>query len=145
MIAFRLRPQAGSEPRALTVTVVRYTPQAVLVANIEEARYRALATEDGAVLIEARYAVRNNQRSFLKVSLPPGALLWSAKVAGRPIRPGVAERDAILLPLEKGRAGEEAPTFLLELIYLQRGTSGPTRAWPGCRYPPSTCRSRAPA
>jgi hypothetical protein len=34
----------------------------------------------------------------------------------------VAEHDAVLLPLEKGRAGEEAPTFLLELIYLQRTT-----------------------
>ena len=122
MIAFRLRPLGGTEPRALTVTVVRYTPQAVLIANVEEARYRALATEDGLVLVEARYAVRNNQRSFLKASLPPGAALWSAKVAGRPIRPGVAEQDAVLLPLEKGRAGEEAPTFLLELIYLQRVT-----------------------
>ena len=115
MIAFRLRPLAGTEPRALSVTVVRYTPQAVLIANVEEARYRALASEDGRVLVEARYAIRNNQRSFLKVSLPPGASLWSAKVAGRPIRPGVAEQDAVLLPLEKGRAGEEAPTFALEL------------------------------
>lgn len=120
MIAFRLRPLAGSEPRALSVTVVRYTPQAVLIANVEEARYRALVAEDGRVLVEARYAVRNNQRSFLKVSLPPGATLWSAKVAGRPIRPGLAEQDAVLLPLEKGRAGEDAPTFVLELLYLQR-------------------------
>ena len=26
----------------------------------------------------------------------------------------------MLLPLEKGRAGEEAPTFVVELVYLQR-------------------------
>lgn len=120
MIAFRLRPLAGAEARALSVTVVRYTPQAVLIANVEEARYRALVAEDGRLLVEARYAVRNNQRSFLKVSLPPGASLWTAKVSGRPIRPGVAEGSAVLLPLEKGRAGEEAPTFVLQLIYLQR-------------------------
>jgi len=120
MVAFRLRPLAGAEPRGLAVTVVRYTPQAVLIANVEEARYRMLASEDGRVLVSARYAVRNNQRSFLKVSLPPGASLWSATVAGRPIRPGVAEGAAVLLPLEKGRAGEEAPTFVLELVYLQR-------------------------
>ena len=120
MIAFRLRPLAGTEPRSLTVTVVRYTPQAVLIANVEEARYRALASEDGGLLVEARYAVRNNQRSFLKVTMPAGSTVWSAKVGGRPIRPGVAERDAVLLPLEKGRAGEEAPTFVVELVYLQR-------------------------
>jgi hypothetical protein len=119
MIAFRLRPLAGTEPRSLSVDVVRYTPQPVLIANIEEARYRALTAEDGRLLVEARYAVRNNQRSFLKVVMPPGSSVWSARVAGRPIRPGMAEQNAVLLPLEKGRAGEEAPTFVVELIYLQ--------------------------
>jgi hypothetical protein len=37
---------------------VRYTPQAVPVGNVEEARYRALAGEDGRLLVQARYAVR---------------------------------------------------------------------------------------
>ena len=119
MLAFRLKPLAGAEPRALGVAVVRYTPQAVLIANVEEARYRALASDDGRLLVHARYAVRNNQRSFLKVSLPSGSTIWSAEVAGRPVRPGVAEGDAVLLPLEKGRAGVEAPTFVVELVYLQ--------------------------
>ena len=120
MIAFRLRPLAGSEPRSLAVNVVRFIPQAVLIANVEEARYRALASEDGSLLVEARFAVRNNQRSFLKVTMPPSSTVWSAKVGGRPIRPGIAERGAVLLPLEKGRAGEEAPTFVVEMTYLQR-------------------------
>jgi hypothetical protein len=124
MIAFRHRPLAGTDARSLTVAVVRYTPQAVFVANVEEARYRALASEDGRLLVEARYAVRNNQRSFLKATLPAGSTVWSAQVGGRPIRPGVAETNAILLPLEKGRAGEEAPTFVVELVYLQ-----PMEAW----------------
>jgi hypothetical protein len=119
MLAFRHRPLAGGEPRALAVTLVRYTPQAVLVANVEEARYKALVAEDGRVLVEARYAVRNNQRSFLKVALPPQAAVWSAEVSGRPIRPGAVENDAVLLPLEKGRAGEEAPRFAVSIVYLQ--------------------------
>jgi len=118
MLAFRLKPLAGAEPRGLGVTVVRYTPQAVLIANVEEARYRALVSDDGRLLVHARYAVRNNQRSFLKASLPRGATVWSAEVAGRPVRPGAAEQDAVLLPLEKGRAGVEAPTFVVDLVYL---------------------------
>jgi hypothetical protein len=32
----------------------------------------------------------------------------------------VAGTDAVLLPLDKGRTGEEAPTFVVELLYLQR-------------------------
>jgi len=120
MLAFRLKPLSGGEPRSLAVSIVRYTPQAVLIANVEEARYRALASEDGRLLVEARYAIHNNQRSFLKVSLPPGSTVWSARVAGRPVRPGVAESDAVLLPLEKGRAGAEAPAFVVEIVYLQQ-------------------------
>jgi hypothetical protein len=119
MLAFRHAPLAGGQPRALAVTIVRYTPQAVLVANVEQARYRALVSEDGRLLVEARYAVRNNQRSFLKVALPPRAAVWSAEVSGRPIRPGAVEHEAVLLPLEKGRAGEEAPLFAVSIVYLQ--------------------------
>lgn len=120
MAAFRFKPIAGTAPRALTLTVTRFTPQAVLVANVEEARYDALVAEDGKTLIHARYAVRNNQRSFLAVTLPPESTLWSATLAGRPIRPGLSAEGGVLLPLQKGRTGEDAPTFVVELVYLQR-------------------------
>jgi hypothetical protein len=119
MVAFRMRPIGGADARALNVSVKRYTPQAVLVANVEEARYRALAAEDGVLLVDAQYAIRNNQRSFLKITLPPGATLWSASVAGKSVRPGVAEKDAVLLALEKGRAGQDAPAFPVRITYLQ--------------------------
>jgi hypothetical protein len=126
MVAFRLRPLAGADDRSLTVNVVRYTPQAVLIANVEEARYRTLVAEDGKLLVEARYAVRNNQRSFLKVVMPPGSTVWSAEISGRAVRPAMAEGEAILLPLEKSRAGDEAPTFVVGLVYFQRANQG---AW----------------
>lgn len=120
LVAFRFRPQEGKAPRSLAVSVSRYTPQAVLVANVEEARYEALLSEEGKTLVRARYGVRNNQRSFLAVALPEGATLWSASVAGRPIRPGRSAEGALLLPLEKGRAGEDAPAFAVEVVYLDR-------------------------
>ena len=111
---------AQGAPRSLTLNVTRYTPKAVLVANVEEARYDALVAEDGKLLVRARYGIRNNQRSFLAVALPPNATLWSASLAGRPVRPGVDASGALLLPLRKGRANEEAPAFAVELLYLQR-------------------------
>lgn len=76
MVAFQFSPLAGGAPRSLTVNVTRYTPKAVLVANVEEARYDALLGEDGKLLVRARYAIRNNQRGFLAVSLPPNSTLW---------------------------------------------------------------------
>ena len=75
---------------------------------------RSLA-EDGRLLVEARYAVRNNQRSFLKVSLPPGAQLWTPQFRAGRFVPVSPRQDAVLLPLEKGRAGEAAPTFVVEI------------------------------
>jgi hypothetical protein len=121
LVAFRFRPQDGKAARTLSVTVSRYTPQAVLVANVEEARYQVLLTEEGKGLVRARYAVRNNQRSFLALTLPEGAVLWSASVSGRAVRPGRTEAGGLLLPLEKGRAGEDAPAFPVEIVYLGRG------------------------
>jgi hypothetical protein len=120
MAAFRFRPLSGGDARALSVDLVRFTPESVLVANVEAARYRAVASEDGRLLVEARYRVRNNQRSFLKFTLPPASTIWSAAVGGRPVKPGVAGADSVLLPLQKGRAGEEAPAFVVELLYFQR-------------------------
>jgi len=120
MVAFGFTPLAGAAPRALTVTVSRYTPKAVLVANVEEARYDVLVAEDGKRLVRARYAVRNNQRAFLALTLPPQSVLWSALLAGQPVRPGLSADGAYLLPLQKGRTGENAPTFAVELVYLQR-------------------------
>jgi hypothetical protein len=123
LVAFRYRPQEGAATRSLSVAVTRYTPQAVLVANVEEARYHALVTQDGKTMVRARYAVRNNQRSFLAVTLPESATLWSASVSGRPVRPGHTSEGALLLPLEKGRAGQDAAAFAAEIVYLGRGPS----------------------
>jgi hypothetical protein len=123
LIAFRLEPGDGKSPRTLSVDVERYTPQAVLTANIEEAEYNTLISADGKILVQSRFAVRNNQRNFLKLTLPSTAVLWSASVAGRPIRPGRDTDGSLLLPLEKTRSGEEAPAFVVEVSYLDRAAS----------------------
>ena len=124
LLAFRLQPAEGKSVRTLSVDVARYTPQSVLTANIEEADYSALIAADGKMLVQTRFAVRNNQRNFLKLNLPATAVLWSASVAGRPIRPGRTPDGSLLLPLEKNRSGDEAPAFVVEVSYMDR-----TPAW----------------
>jgi len=123
LAAFRFRSGEGRIARSLNVTIARYTPQAVLMANVEEARYQVLVSNEGKTFVQARYAVRNNQRNFLKVALPAGATLWSASLSGRTVRPGQAPDNSLLLPLDKARAGEEAPPFAVEIVYLMRGTA----------------------
>lgn len=127
LVAFRYRPLDAQAPRGLTVELVRYTPEAILVANVDEAHYRVLLSEDGKALVQARYAVRNNQRAFLAVTLPPGATLWSASVAGRAVRPGNGSEGTLLLPLRKGKAGEEAPAFAVEMAFFARAAAWSAR------------------
>ena len=120
MVAFRFRSGDASAARTLSVDIARYAQQAVLMANVEEARYRVLLTREGKMLVQAQYAIRNNQRNFLKISLPSDAVVWSASLAGKPVRPGQANDGSLLLPLEKTRAGEDTAPFILELFYLVR-------------------------
>jgi hypothetical protein len=120
MVAYKFRPGDTSLTRALSVDVARYAQQAVLMAVVDEARYHVLLSNEGKVLVQARYAVRNNSRNFLKLTLPQGAMIWSATIAGKPVRPGEAPDRAVLLPLEKSRAGDDAPVFPVEVIYLSR-------------------------
>jgi hypothetical protein len=121
LLAFRFRSGDAKAARSLSVNVARYTQESVLMANIEEVRYRILMTEDGKILVQARYAIRNNRKNFLKITLPKDAALWSATLSGNSVRPGQAPDGSLLLPLEKSRAGEEAPAFAAEILYLTRG------------------------
>jgi hypothetical protein len=120
LAAFRARAGEAGTTRTLSVNVARYDQQAVLMANIEEARYDILMSADGKELVQARYAVRNNQRNFVKIALPPGASVWSASLGGRPARPGQSPDGSLLLPLEKSRGGEDAPAFVVELMYVTK-------------------------
>ena len=123
LVAFRARSGEAGKERSLSVNVARYDQQAVLMANIEEARYQVLMSSDGKELVQARYAIRNNQRNFVKVTLPAGATVWSVTLAGRPVRPGQSPDGSLLLPLEKSRGGDDAPAFAVEILYLTKAAA----------------------
>jgi len=120
LAAFKARAGEAGAVRSLSVNVARYDQQAVLMANVEEARYEVLMSIDGKELVQARYAVRNNQRNFVKISLPQGATVWSASLGGRTVRPGQSPDGSLLLPLEKSRGGEDAPPFVVEITYITK-------------------------
>src|ERR1022692_1284 len=123
LVAFRARSGEAAATRSLSVNVARYDQQAVLMANIEEARYQVLMSVDGKELVQARYAVRNNQRNFVKVTLPAGATVWSVSLAGKTVRPGQSPDGSLLLPLEKSRGGDDAPAFAVEILYLVKAAA----------------------
>ena len=115
---FRFHPASGASERRLDITIARYAAEAVPVATIDEARVRAFAAASGRVLVEARYLVRNNQRSALAVRLPGGARLWQARVGDRAVRPGRADDGRLVLPLDTARAGDAPATSVVTVVYL---------------------------
>ena len=123
LAAFRYKVTGTPSARSLSLNVARYTQQAVLMANIEEARYDVLMSDDGKTLTLARYAIRNNQRNFVKIALPPGAIVWSASLSGKPARPGQASDGSLLLPLEKGHGGDDTPVFPVEILYVSKAAN----------------------
>ena len=126
IVAFRYRGDPPDAERALALTLTRDAPQEVLLAAVDEARYRALVSEDGKALVEGRLAVRNNQRSFLALTLPGGATLWSVAVDGRPVRPGTGPKGSVLVPLPKRRGGSDAARVIVGLMVRRhRGGVGP--------------------
>ena len=144
MLAFTYRAQPGTAARALSLQVARYTPQAVLIASVEEARYDALIEEQGKTLVRGRYAVRNNQRAFLAVRLPEGATLWSATVNGRPLRPGLDQAGRSCSRSRRGAPATRTRRFRSRSSTSSAPRPGPTKAGRSWRCPHSICRRRAP-
>ncbi len=99
----------------LLVEARRYAEAEVLQALVDSARFTTVVADDGQVMTEASLSVRNNGRQHLEIELPKGTTVWSAFVAGEPVRPS-KRGDRLLLPLER-TAASDAP-ITVELTYV---------------------------
>jgi hypothetical protein len=100
---------------SLTLEARRFTDAEALQALIDSVRLTTVVADDGQVMTEAVLSVRNNGRQHLEVELPADSSLWSAFVAGEPVRP--SKRDGkLLLPLTREIASD-AP-IEVELTFI---------------------------
>ena len=100
---------------ALGVEVKRFDEAAVLQALVDNARLTTVVADDGQMMTEMSLNIRNNGLQHLRIELPKGARVWSAFVAGQPVRPS-KEGETLLLPLERSTS-DDAPVSV-ELIYV---------------------------
>ena len=97
-------------------------------------------------LVRARYAVRNNQRSFLALALPPQATLWSAAGFGtRHAAWTIGGGRAAAAAREGTRRRRSARLSRWRSSTSTERRAGPARAAPSSRCRRSTCRSRVRA
>jgi hypothetical protein len=98
----------------LVVGTQRFNEAEVLQALVEDARLTTVVADDGKTLTGLSLLVRNNGRQFLEIELPAGARIWSAFVAGQPVRPSL-RNGRLLLPIQQ--SGDAGP-LALDLTYV---------------------------
>ncbi len=103
----------ATPPFELVLQVKHHEEMKVQVASIDRAVYQTLYTKDGLALTKVNYEVRNRRKQFLKVRLPEGSKIWSARLAGQPVKPASGEgQGEVLVPLLKS-----ANPFQVEIVY----------------------------
>jgi ABC-type transport system involved in cytochrome bd biosynthesis fused ATPase/permease subunit len=73
-------------------------------------------TDEGQLLTQSSFMVKNNEKQFQKFKLPKGAEFWSSYVNGQPAKP---ERDGewLLVPLPRDANRDQA--FAVDIVYAQ--------------------------
>ena len=103
----------------LMLDVRRFDEAELLQALVDSAQFTSVMADDGQMMTEMSLSVRNNGRQFLEVGLPAGARVWSAFVAGQPVRPSLSG-GKILLPIQQSGVDDGAMT--VELTYVGTNT-----------------------
>ena len=106
-------------PVTAQIEVVKHDEIPVLVAAIDSASYVTLLTEEGKVLTQVTFQMRNNVKQFVRLDLPSGATFLSCFVSGKPVKPAQDKAGRVLIPLEKSETlGETVAKFPVEIMYL---------------------------
>ncbi len=99
----------------LAVNTRRFDEAELLQALVDKAQFTTVIADDGQMMTEMALTVRNNGRQFLQIALPASANVWSAFVAGQPVRPSIAE-GRLLLPLQQ--SGNDGEPISVEITYV---------------------------
>jgi carboxypeptidase family protein len=116
--AFRYHRQPSETP-ALALDWVRFPDGSVLAAIAESAEVTTLVTSEGKSLTEVKLFLKNQAQPFLKVTLPAGANILSAEVAGERVKP-VQGPDGNRVPLL--RPGfRPTDTYTVSFVFMHSG------------------------
>ena len=100
-----------------TAQVTRFEEVPVLDAVADRIELTTVLTEEGQLLTQSSFMVKNNEKQFQKFKLPQGAEFWSSYVNGQPAKP---ERDGewLLVPLPRDANRDQA--FAVDIVYAQK-------------------------
>jgi hypothetical protein len=116
--AFRYHRQPTENP-TLALEWTRFPDSNVLAAVAEHAVVTTLVTVEGRTLTEVKLTVKNQAQPFLKVTLPAGATIVSADVAGEKVKP-VQGPDGNRVPLLRTGFRPNGP-YEVSFVFMHSG------------------------
>ena len=116
--AFRFHRQPNEQP-TLALEWTRFPDSSVLAAIADSAAVTTLVTSEGKTLTEIKLMVKNQAQPFLKVTLPSGASILSADVAGERVKP-VQGPDGSRVPLLRPGFHPNGP-YEVSFVFMHSG------------------------
>jgi hypothetical protein len=116
--AFRYHRQPSEAP-LVALEWVRFPASALPAAIAERATVTTLVTSEGKSLTEVKLLLSNQAQPFLKITLPQGATVVSAEVAGQPVKP-VAGPDGQRVPLLR-QGFRPSGLYTVSFVFLHSG------------------------
>jgi len=109
-------------PYNVTLDIQKHKEMPVISSVVDMASGITLFTEDGKIVHQISYTVRNTWKQFMELSLPKGSELWGAFVAGEPVKPSKNSKGKFLIPLNRSQNMDEEglEPFDVEIIYFEK-------------------------
>jgi len=105
-------------PFGVTLSLKQFQDVEVRPSIVDSANLTTVCTEDGIVITNAEYTIRNKERQFLRLTLPEDAEIWALTVSGRSATPARDKEGLLLVPLEKSQTkGQNLAPFRVQLMY----------------------------
>lgn len=92
------------QPPSLTLGITRHKTVALTGTLVDDLQASTVVIENGFSITKLKMRIRNNTRQYLKMTLPPNALLTHSMIDGMPVRPASADsesKDVLLFPLQQ--------------------------------------------
>jgi hypothetical protein len=88
-------------PYELAVGVTRHESITPVESRVASAQLQTELKSQGNAVTRVTWIVTNQQRQFLRVTMPAGAELWEVLVDGRSVRPATDAQGVLIVPLSR--------------------------------------------
>lgn len=118
------------DPAATTLTLelVRHDLETVLGALVRRLHIETVINDQREAVHEIWFEVQNNREQYLELKLPKNMTIWSAFVAGAPVRPALRDSDGAHL-IELAKSDTASSAFRVRLILRETLPGGRFGWW----------------